>query len=234
MEELKETNCITKEFYYGTNKIYLVHTQSLDANFNSGNVFEYGNGIYLTNDEDTSKQYISRNLLENLAKDPNFDFNKIQNPEIKLGKLHKYGVNLSTFKKNESYVEIDSVQNLKTELKKSIEGYIKNGLHIGYKPKNRYFTYGILVGQPWDDYWSNLFKNANSINEKNDKLSKITPNEIENLVNRCCINLNLRIKQICIHKNSNLITKTGSELRNFDPNYFTYLGDFDIPYIDNI
>lgn len=233
MEELKESKCITEEFYYSTNKIYLVHEESLDANFNSNNVFEYGNGIYLTNDECTSKQYISRNLLEDIAKDPNFDFSKIKNAKIKIGKLHKYGVKLSTFKENESYVEIDSLEKLKKELKDSINGYITEGLNIGYKPNDRYFTYGFLVGQPWDDYWKAFFKDAISIEEKNDKLSKITSKEIERLIARCCINLNYNIKQICIHRNSKLINETIPELKNLDSNYFSYLGDCDIQYIAN-
>ena len=230
MEELKKENFITKEFYYGTNKTFLVNTESLDANFNAENVFEYGNGIYFTDNESIAKQYISRNLLEDLAKNNAISFNTIKNPTFKIGKLHKFGVNFIKLQQNEEYEEINSIPKLKNELKNSIYGYKKNGLEIGYKPDDRYFTYGLLVGQPWDDYWNFLFYNKD-LDNKNKELLKITPKEIDNLINRCCEQLNSNVNQICIHKNSTIINEDKSELRNLNSKYFSYLGECEIKYI---
>ena len=106
----------------------------------------------------------------------------------------------------------------------------KNGLEIGYKPDDRYFTYGLLVGQPWDDYWNFLFYNKD-LDNKNKELLKITPKEIDNLINRCCEQLNSNVNQICIHKNSTIINEDKSELRNLNSKYFSYLGDCEIKYI---
>lgn len=176
-----------EDVYYGTKREDLVRKIELEPLYNTGKIFEFGMGVYFTDDKEIAEQYIRGNAYYSIA-----EGNELEGEvQEHIGYLHTFTLNLNIFK--ESHLTLGDDSMLKDELVNTLKQYRKNGIKNGYIP-DRYFTFGELIGKPWDDLAENIVDIG---------IEKFSDAHIVLIVENLIKQKNTRIKtlhQYCIHK----------------------------------
>lgn len=187
--------------YYGTQDMKLVRDIPLNPLKSKGKIFEFGNGVYFTNDKKIAMDYARGNIYYSIAEGKN----------RVTGNLHTFLISRKIFE-NEKLI-IDNDQELKEELVNVLKGYRKNGLVEGYRP-DRYLTCGEMIGKYWDNL-VDIYQEDNPLYD----ICKITNTAICELVDNCINYKNrekLHVKQYCIYSG---IRSDNDEDMRLDENY---------------
>ncbi|NFF80410.1 hypothetical protein FDA09_11675 [Clostridium botulinum] len=203
------------DLYYGTINPDIITKYPIDPCYNSKNIFEFGNGFYLSLDKNISQEYIRIKLidLETNKDDDEINILSLINGDLTVdtGYLHKFKLDFINMTNNEVGYTFESSENLREVLKESINNYSINTLKVGYSP-NRHYTFGPLCGSTWDKYWTNYLNSTpvESITLAKDSLDKF--------LDTCISEMN-GTRQLCIHKRT-----IGNSPQTQYLKYFEYMG----------
>lgn len=154
------------------------HNNPIDPEHDTGKVFEYGGGLYLSEDKKTAKEYATRAFLKKIGN------SSVENDKIYLNwtkeevYLYEFEVNFDELDKYSHFVIRDN--NVRNEyIYNVIEQYKVNE---NYRPST-IWTYGPLCGLEWD----------NKVNY--DTINNLSKENIDE-----CLRTSMDDNQLCIHK----------------------------------
>ena len=167
------------KMYYGTSDEKLGDTIEIDPEYNTGKVFEFGNGFYLAVSKDMAASYAeigaaNKFLMEHTI-DKEFEKSVVYDFSCKCY-IHELTIDYEELMKEKKLV-FETVEEYKEVIKETLNGYSKDK---NYRP-DRLFTFGLLCGSYWDRH-----------------IEKIK-SPYESFIDKCSKNMS-NVKQLCIHK----------------------------------
>lgn len=181
------------DFYYGTTNLSLGVEGGIpiDPEYNTGKIFEFGRGFYMTQDRELAEQYIIQGIINEFTyKIVEAETNNKKEALKKLadgasgrGNLHIYYIDEILYEELD-VKHFESEGEYKTEIEDTIKGYKFNR---NYSP-NREVTWGPISGKLWDDWW------------KDKEEIECTETIIDMFADEARKNMEEGKKQVCVHR----------------------------------